>query len=67
MSYIKVEGSNNLVRDTESGAIININTNEHEQIKTIRSNRKQKDLEFEELKNDVGEIKLLLQQLLEKK
>ena len=66
MAYLKIEGNSNFVRDTESGAIININTSEFEKMKKIRENRKKKDNEIVELQNEVSEIKSLLKQLLEK-
>lgn len=65
--YIKVEGNNSLVRDKKTGALININTNEFNRSKAIRQKMLNKDKEFKMLKDEVGEIKSLLQQLLEKK
>ena len=66
MAYLRIEGNSNYVRDTKSGAIININTSEFEKMKQIRENRKKKDNEIVELQNEVSEIKSLLKQLLEK-
>lgn len=66
MSKIKVEGQNGLVRDTKSGAILNINSTEVEQARERKRLRKQKDKEFEDLKNEVGEIKDLLHKLIER-
>ena len=66
MAYVRIEGNGSYARDTESGAIININTSEFEKMKKIRENRKKKDNEIVELQNDVSEIKSLLKQLLEK-
>jgi|TARA_B110000914_G_C15114608_1_gene287762 hypothetical protein len=66
MAYLKVDGSTSYVRDTKSGAIININTSEFNQMKKIRENRKNKENELDVLKNEVSEIKSLLKQLLEK-
>ncbi len=65
-TYLKIEGSDSFVRDTESGAIININTSEFEKLKKIREYKKKKENEISELQNEVGEIKSLLKQLLEK-
>ena len=64
--YIPVEGHDNLVRDTVSGAIININTNERQKrisLKQIKAKEKQR---FENLENEMSEIKDILQKLLEK-
>ena len=66
MSRIKVEGHSNLVRDTNSGAIPNINKSEVEVARARKEARRQKDREFEDLKNEVGEIKDLLHKLIEK-
>lgn len=66
MSKIKIEGYPGLVRDTNSGAILNINSNEIEAARERKKLRKQKDQEFENLKNEVSEIKELLLKLVEK-
>ncbi len=66
MSRIKVEGHTNLVRDTHSGAILNINNSEVENARARKEARRNKDREFEDLKNEVGEIKNLLHKLIEK-
>jgi|DEB0MinimDraft_6_1074348.scaffolds.fasta_scaffold00023_63 hypothetical protein len=63
---IKVKGHTDLVRDPNNGAIININKSEAERLRTIRNERKQKDLKLQALENDVSEIKSLLKQLIEK-
>lgn len=65
-TYLKIEGSDSFVRDTESGAIININTSEFDKLKKIREYKKKKENEISELQNEVSEIKSLLKQLLEK-
>ena len=65
--FIRVEKHPDLVRDLETGAILNINTdNIRKQKQALLQKRKDKQ-EIDQLKNDVGEIKSLLQQLLEKK
>ena len=64
--YIMVEGSDSFARDVETGAIININSSEIETARKAKQNRIQKKQEFENLKNEVSEIKELLVQLLEK-
>ena len=65
--YIEINGQPGLVRDTNSGAILNINSNEIEAARERKALRKQKDQEFENLKNEVSEIKELLLKLVEKK
>jgi len=64
---VEVEGHPGFVRDMETGAILNINKTELNKIKRARAARKSKDNEIRDLKNEVGEIKSLLMQLLEKK
>jgi len=66
-SYINVEGHPGLVRDKNSGAILNINSNEIEAARERKRLRKQKDVELEDLKNEVSEIKELLLKLVEKR
>ena len=66
MSKLKVEGQDGLVRDTKTGAILNINSTEVEQARERKRLRRQKDKEFEDLKNEVGEIKDLLHKLIER-
>jgi hypothetical protein len=64
--YIEIDGQPGLVRDKNSGAILNINSNEIEAARGRKALRKQKDQEFENLKNEVSEIKELLLKLVEK-
>lgn len=74
MAYLEVEGFRDLVRDERTGAVVNINTNEVEQAKERKRLRKQKREEEElykqkvdKMESDIGDIKNLLTQLLEKK
>jgi hypothetical protein len=60
-----VDGSQSFAR-TQSGAIININKDEIDRARSNKIKRKNKDKEFRELKNEVGEIKELLNKLIEK-
>lgn len=69
----KVEGHPNLVRDLESGAIVNINRNEHRLARERKKYRNKANVEYErlktdvdQLKNDIGDIKDLLTKLVEK-
>jgi len=61
-----VEGVNGLARDLNTGAIVNINKEEIQAAREAKKRRKNKDREFEDLKNEVGEIKELLNKLVEK-
>ena len=66
MKHMKVKDHPGLVRDLNSGAILNINTEEIERARERKRLRKQKEQEFEDLKNEVSEIKELLLKLVEK-
>ena len=64
--YIQVEGNSGLVRDRETGAILNANVTEIQKARLKKNNEKQRELEIQELKKDVSEIKVLLTKLVEK-
>ena len=62
MDYIKVEGHDGLVRDQNTGAIINLDDS------AITARRKSKQLssaldDINTLKNEVSELKFLLREL----
>ena len=74
MKLIPVEGHRSLARDSKTGAIVNINSNEVEQARAVKAMRRRKDHEIEivkeevaSLKDDMSEIKQLLHQLVEKR
>ena len=64
--YIRVEGNSGLVRDRETGAILNANVTEIQKARLKKNKEKQQELEIQELKKDVSEIKVLLTKLIEK-
>jgi len=71
MTYLKVKGHSNLVRDTESHAIVNTNRNTYElYMKSQIQKRKQQDQlrdtvrEINNLKNEMYEIKELLKKVI---
>tara|TARA_B100001248_G_C27397174_1_gene466414 strand:+ start:1598 stop:1819 length:222 start_codon:yes stop_codon:yes gene_type:complete len=66
MSYIKVEGHSSLVRDLDTGAILNINKDEINAARKRKLERRHKEKEFEDLKNEVGDIKNMLNKIIEK-
>lgn len=72
MKLMNVKGNPGLVRDKNTGAILNINKNEIKQArkrKKLWQEEKEKTesiaVEVQDLKNDVNEIKTLLKQILE--
>lgn len=71
--HLKVEGHDNLVRDTSSKAIINTNRNAYEVAKRrAEEAQRQRDVmretarEINTLKSEMHEIKHLLQELVKK-
>ena len=71
--HLKVEGHDNLVRDTTSKAIINTNKNAYEVAKRrAEEAQRQRDVmretarEINTLKSEMHEIKHLLQELVKK-
>ena len=66
MSYIKVENELGLVRDPNTGALLNTDTTEVSNARERKRLRKIKDAELEELKKDVNDIKVLLKQIIGK-
>lgn len=66
MSYLKVEGRPNLVRDTESGAILNTSKGAVEQYKMIREKHDNKNKQIEQMQSDILELKQIIKQLVEK-
>ena len=66
MKLKKVQGDESFARDESSGAIININMEEINAAKKRKILRKNKEKEFEDLKNEVGDIKNMLTKIIEK-
>ena len=65
MKYVSVEGHSNLVKDKRTGGVLNVGTN-FEQLRKNKEARKKQQIEFNELKNEVGEMKDLLKQIIKK-
>jgi hypothetical protein len=63
--HIKVKGHTNLVRDTKSGAIINIGS-EGEMYSIARAEGKADAERLNRVEEDVSEIKDMLKQLIER-
>lgn len=67
--YIPVENNKDLVRDIETKAILNINNEALEAYKKNRDRARDVDRvinEHEQIKNELNEIKNLLQKLIQK-
>ena len=65
-NYIKIKGSSDFVRDKNTGAIININTKSMTASRQKKESWRKQREEFETLKNDVSDIKILLTKMVEK-
>jgi hypothetical protein len=66
MMYNKIKGETYLVRDESTNAVININKDEINAARKRKLERRQKEKEFEDLKNEVGDIKNMLTKIIEK-
>lgn len=66
MSYKQVEGSNELFRDTESGAILNTSRSAYIAYKNRREQKLREMERIDKLEDDVVEIKSLLNKIIDK-
>ena len=66
MGFTKVDGHVGLVRDTRTNAILNINKDEINAARKRKLERREKEKEFKDLKNEVGDIKNMLTKIIEK-
>jgi hypothetical protein len=62
----RVEGNPSLIRDLNNGAILNTDSVTIKKAKEAKAVRNKNKEELIEIKNDVSELKLMLQQILEK-
>lgn len=63
----RVRGLSGWVRDTNSGAVINTNTNDIAKARHRKKVWKEQQEELESLRNDVAMMKKMMQQILEGK
>jgi len=66
MGTARVEGYSSLARDDESSAIVNTDMNAYQLAKKRKEKMQTQTNEINTLKGEVGEIKELLQTLIEK-
>lgn len=66
MEYKKVEGHADLIRDLESGAIINNDKTAYQSYIELRNQKLKEKSRIDRLESDVNEIKSLLHKLLDK-
>ena len=62
----KVRGHDGFAKDDRTGAVININKDEIIAAKKRKLLRREKEQDFEDLKNEVGDIKNMLNKIIEK-
>ena len=63
--FIPIKDHPDLVRDTKTNAVLNINKNKHRtNVRMLEAKRQERE-EIEQLKSDVSDIKFMLQKLLE--
>ncbi len=65
-NLVKVKGETNLVRDNNSGAILNVNHSELENARKHKALRRQQNEDINNLKTEVSDIKKMLTQIIEK-
>ena len=66
MAYLKVDGYPNLRKDKVTGVIHNINKKEIESNKRKKAKSREQEKDIDDLKNEVSEIKTMLNKILEK-
>jgi len=62
--FLRIENEEHLVRDSKSGAVLNTDLSSLEKYRAKRERDRQMQQDVENLKNDMSEIKSLLQQLV---
>jgi hypothetical protein len=66
MTTVRVEGYSSLARDEESSAIVNTDVNAYQLAKKRKERMQTQSNEINNLKEEVNEIKNLLQNIVEK-
>lgn len=64
--FLKVEGHEGYFRDTNTGAILNVNKEEIEAARKRKALRQQQKQDINNLKNEVSDIKKMLGTIIEK-
>jgi DNA anti-recombination protein RmuC len=63
MSYLKVEGHSNLVRDEKTKAVLNTSMTDYDQYMKMKKIRENSSKKIEDLENDMSNIKDELQEI----
>lgn len=64
--YQKIENSESLIRDKNNSAILETDLNSLQLYRMRREQTKQKDIEIENMKSEINELKSLVKQLINK-
>jgi len=62
-THVEIIDQPDLIKDTDSGAVINTNSNALMNRRAQKDAMAKKDIEMEEMKNDIKELKALVKQL----
>ena len=64
--FLKVEGHEGYVKNTETGVVLNVNKEEIEAARKRKALRQQQEQDINNLKNEVSDIKKMLGTIIEK-
>jgi len=64
--YFKIEGEQDLVKDKETGAILNTNMDSLSAYKQKRKKDMEQKNRIDRMENDIGDIKSMLKELINK-
>ena len=64
--FVKVDGHEGYVKNTETGVVLNVNKTEIEAARKRKALKKQQEEDINNLKNEVSDIKNMLNKIIEK-
>tara|TARA_B100000161_G_scaffold19003_1_gene11457 strand:+ start:1390 stop:1608 length:219 start_codon:yes stop_codon:yes gene_type:complete len=64
--FVKVDGHEGYVKNTETGVVLNVNKTEIEAARKRKALKKQQEEDINNLKNEVSDIKNMLGKIIEK-
>ena len=64
--FLKVKGHEGYVKNTETGVVLNVNKEEIEAARKRKALRQQQEQDINNLKNEVSDIKTMLNTIIEK-
>ena len=66
MAYLKIEGHEGYVKNPNNGVVLNVNSEEIKAARKKKALRKQQEEDINNLKNEVSDIKNMLNKIIEK-